>query len=282
MDIRPIFVVGVEHSGTTILYRMLARHPDVAWLSQYSMRGAEIPNRTRVPFYSLINRLGARWLGTSWRKAFGISTMVLPTPDEGHQIWDHFLPNTKKFLTEEDYSDALGERIVSFVEQECRSWRRNRLLVKLPRLSRTVLLLNRVFPDADFIHIIRDGKAVALSNEHKFKRSPWGSPAALRWSAEYWNEIIFHLQGAGETIGDRFTVIKYESLCKDVRGVVSSIMKSTELREAEHILEALPATLSITNERQYERCSPESMRLLNDVLRPALTQYGYSLFEIPY
>ena len=51
MATRAIFVVGVEHSGTTILYRMLARHPDLAWLSHYSMRDGEIPNRCRVPFF---------------------------------------------------------------------------------------------------------------------------------------------------------------------------------------------------------------------------------------
>ena len=243
------------------------------------MRGGEIPNRPRVPFYSPINRLGTKLLRTSWRKDFGIFTMVVPNPDEGQQIWNYLLPNTKKFLTEDDYTEALAQRIVSFCEQECRSWRKRRLLVKLPRLSRAVLLLNRVFPNANFIHIIRDGKAVALSNEHKFARSPLGRPLALRESAEYWKETIFHLQSAGEKIGDRFEIIKYESLCQDVRGVVSSIMKSTGLTETDTVLEELPATLSITNERQYERCSSESMRLLNDILQPTLAEHGYSPFK---
>ena len=104
-----------------------------------------------------------------------------------------------------------------------------------------MLLLNRVFPDANFIHIIRDGKAVALSNEHKFRPSPWGAPVALRESAEYWKEIVLHLQGAGAHIGDRFTTIKYENLCQDVRAVVSSIMQSVGLTEAKDVLrEVLP------------------------------------------
>ena len=281
MDIRPIFVVGVEHSGTTILYRMLARHPHLAWLSQYSMRGGEIPERTRVPFSPLIKRLGTRFLRTSWRKNFGIFTMIVPNPDEGRQIWDHYLPTTKRFLTEEDYTEALAQRVVSFCEQECRSWRKNRLVVKLPWLSRAVLLLNRVFPTANFIHIIRDGKAVALSNEHKFARSPWGPAVALRESAEYWKDTVLHLKDANTRIGGRFTVIKYESLCKDVRGIMSSTMKSSGLAEIGEVLGKLPATLSITNERQYERCSSEGMKLLNEILQPTLAEYGYSPFDIP-
>ena len=280
MATRAIFVVGVEHSGTTILYRMLARHPDLAWLSHYSMRDGEIPNRCRVPFFSLINRLGASLFQTTWRKDFDIITTFMPNPQEGNGIWDHFLPNTKKYLTEEDYTDDVARRISSFFEKECQAWNKNRLLIKLPRLNRAVLLLNRVFPDANFIHIIRDGKAVALSNEHKFRSSPWGAPVALRESAEYWKEIVLHLQGAGAHIGDRFTTIKYENLCQDVRAVVSSIMQSVGLTEAKDVLRELPDKLSITNQRQYSKCSPDEMKLLNEVLEPTLTEYGYSSFVI--
>ena len=99
MEIRPIFIIGVEHSGTTILYRMLARHPDLAWLSQYSMRGGEVPSRMRVPFYSLINRVGTRALGTKWRKDFGLLTTILPNPYEGLETWDlSLLPNSRKYF----------------------------------------------------------------------------------------------------------------------------------------------------------------------------------------
>ena len=45
----PVFVFGVDHSGTTILYRMLAYHPDLTWFSQFSLRRGEIPGRRRRP-----------------------------------------------------------------------------------------------------------------------------------------------------------------------------------------------------------------------------------------
>ena len=51
MVTRAIFVVGVEHSGTTILYRMLARHPDLAWLSHYSMRDGKNPESLPRAFF---------------------------------------------------------------------------------------------------------------------------------------------------------------------------------------------------------------------------------------
>ena len=32
--IKPIFIVGVPRSGTTLLYHLLAQHPDVGWFSK--------------------------------------------------------------------------------------------------------------------------------------------------------------------------------------------------------------------------------------------------------
>jgi hypothetical protein len=37
-----IFIIGVDRSGTTILYRMLAYRPALCWFSQFSMRRSEI------------------------------------------------------------------------------------------------------------------------------------------------------------------------------------------------------------------------------------------------
>ena len=33
---RPIFIIGVGRSGTTILYNLLSIHPELCWFSRYS------------------------------------------------------------------------------------------------------------------------------------------------------------------------------------------------------------------------------------------------------
>jgi hypothetical protein len=35
---RPIFIVGAPRSGTNIFYRTLARHPDLAWISNITKK----------------------------------------------------------------------------------------------------------------------------------------------------------------------------------------------------------------------------------------------------
>ena len=68
-----IFVMGAQHSGTTILYKMIALHPDVTWFSQFSKRDGSIPGRFRFPGYRLLDHILRRRFRHSWLKEEGPS-----------------------------------------------------------------------------------------------------------------------------------------------------------------------------------------------------------------
>ena len=36
--IKPIFIVGVPRSGTTLMYRLLGQHPSLAWFSTNTLK----------------------------------------------------------------------------------------------------------------------------------------------------------------------------------------------------------------------------------------------------
>jgi hypothetical protein len=61
----------------------------------------------------------------------------------------------------------------------------------MPRLSTEIALIREVFPDTLFIHIVRDGRAVALSNCHKFQRREKDKLKALCHSAEHWKRSCY-------------------------------------------------------------------------------------------
>lgn len=161
----PIFVMGAPHSGTTILYRMLAMHPDVTWFSQLSCRAGSIPGRRRIPMVSLIEpvlRRRPHW----WMKAqTRWSEYYLPLPSGAMGIFEYLLP--ERATISNDESAARMRRIF---DAECRRWRKGTIVLKHPRLCQKVPEIRYAYPTAPFIHIIRDGRAVALSIRWKFMR----------------------------------------------------------------------------------------------------------------
>ncbi len=277
----PVFIIGVEHSGTTILYRMLAQHLDFAWFSQYSLRNGLIPGRTKILLGDCINRIGRKVKPPVWQKGFRGLSKIFPTPMEPHQIWNFLLPDSKQFFVPEDCSADMRTRVYNACSQELQSWRKRQLLIKLPRLSRAVLLLNAVFPDAFFIHIIRDGKAVALSNRAKFSRSPYGAATSLQQSCEYWKNVIEYLLHAQELIGDkRFLLITYEDFCRNVHMRLEQICAFCRLHYAKDIFQHIPAELSITNSIWYETCTAEDKTAINESIGGLLHRLNYELFEV--
>jgi len=48
--LKPIFIIGVPRSGTTILYRTLCLHPDVAWFSHEDLQ-FWIPKEKQAALY---------------------------------------------------------------------------------------------------------------------------------------------------------------------------------------------------------------------------------------
>jgi hypothetical protein len=285
---RIVFIVGPAHSGTTIIYRMLAQHPDVAWFSQYSMHGGQIPGRVRLPFYGVVNRLGKRFFSVSWKKTYDRKKRhsnrpgLIPTPTEPHQIWDYLLPVQDaffQFFTESDIHAEMVSHMRSICFEEAHAWRKSYLLVKLPRLSQAARLLAHVFPEALFIRITRDGKAVALSTAHKFSRHGESKHEALYQSACHWRAVEEYITSAQHAYADRFITLSYESLCADVRG---SILKMSDFAGLSRnaFVQKLPEQLTLTNERWFRNLSTDEKVLLNDILQPLLEKQGYALFAV--
>ena len=103
----PIFVVGVAHSGTTILHRMLAYHPALAWFSQFSLRGGEIRGRSRIPGARLVDRR-LRSIPHHWQKqkpSFRRPPLT-PRPGEAWTIWADLINDGRGFASVEELDES--------------------------------------------------------------------------------------------------------------------------------------------------------------------------------
>ena len=73
----PLFFIGAPRSGTTIIFEAVARHPDLAWISNYCSR---FPNCPRMGF---VQRIFGDRLGEKSRSGFAISKQVSPNSHRG-------------------------------------------------------------------------------------------------------------------------------------------------------------------------------------------------------
>lgn len=140
----PVFIVGVPRSGTTLLRVILDSHPNLAvgpecpWISgNYG---------DLVSFRHLYEALIAHKSG--------------PTAN-------------LKGVNENVVAKALGKAIDEILSSYAQGNGKQRWLEKTPDNIAFIPFLNTLFPNAKYIHIIRDGRDVASSSFRSKKK--WGS-----------------------------------------------------------------------------------------------------------
>ncbi len=164
----PTFILGAAHSGTTILYRMFALHPEVLWFSQFSLRSGEIAGRWSLPFNDPIDRALRQFTRHDWQKVSSRRLQwIVPTPSEARNVW-------KDLLDRSGTTDERAAHMRWCVRSFCARRGRRRFVAKWPGFYRDIPVLSAAFPSARFVHIVRDGRPVALSVRHKFSRSGRG------------------------------------------------------------------------------------------------------------
>jgi Sulfotransferase family len=172
--------------------------------------------------------------------------------------------------------------------------RKRRFLNKHPENSLRLRLLKRIFPDALFIHLIRDGRAVVASACAQTLRDPlrqafpmgwfpkpprWRQYRDLPWAEQFahqWVDIVGYVRDcAGDVIpeGD-YIEIRYEDFCADPAATLRRLDRFCRLDDARR--PGAPAA-SITAWRPPSSpaiAAPEMARIA-PVIAPLLAELGY-------
>lgn len=268
MTVKPVFIVGAGHSGTSILYRMLAAHPDFAWFSQYSSRGGEIPGRFKFPFYRYFNRALRRILKHSWAKE-ETGFKLIPRPGDAEQIWDYIFSAASE--------SEIIDRLKKIFEKECENWRKHFILSKNIRFYRYLPLFKRAFPEAKFIHIVRDGRALVLSRKYKIGAN---GEDRIKEPIENFFKKAKAWVLAVETISrqkenfDMFE-LRYEDFCKDVHGYFKKILEYSGLDIAKFSFNRFPKTLTPVNDKWFKVAVPGETEKLEAIQKEILKRYDY-------
>lgn len=105
----------------------------------------------------------------------------------------------------EDYAAARGKR---------------RWCEKTPRYTVIADLLAELYPDARFLHVLRDGLDVVASH-----RDRWGWRAAYD-AIDDWRALVRKARRFGERVGPaRYLEVRYESLVEDPEGALRPVFR---------------------------------------------------------
>ncbi|MEK6325965.1 MAG: sulfotransferase [Actinomycetota bacterium] len=206
------FVVGVSRSGTTLLRLMLDAHPQLA-----------IPPETHfVPrVVNVCERLVAEGAPTVEIRAQALEAMTT------HPRWDDFGLSTQEVRELMERHDPLtpGDAIRSFYEAYAAGEGKPRWGDKSPPYTWKALRIQRALPEAHFVHIIRDGRDVALS----LSEVSWG-PGDVTLAAEKWvTELGRARKRAKGLARGTYMELRFEDLVADPEPVLRRIAGFVDL-----------------------------------------------------
>jgi Sulfotransferase family len=257
-----VFLFGAAHSGTTILYRMVAYHPELAWPSQFSLRAGEVAGRRRVPGANRLDRR-LRAIPHRWRKGeSGLARRLAPRPGEARTIWE--------FLLEDAATSP--DRVRSVLTVLSRRLGGRRVVAKLPAFHQHLDLLGDAFPQARFVHIVRDGRAVAVSLRPKFERT-LDADGALEAAARHWVEV---LEQAERSADPALLQVRYEDFCADVHGMIRATIRHAGLDAESFPFSRCPRTLSNRNDRRLAAASGQELARVSRIQDRLLRRHGYT------
>jgi Sulfotransferase family len=197
------FVCGVTRSGTTLIRLMLDAHPDLA-----------IPGETHF-LPKLIKRC----------ERGRVSADELADLITGHKRWGDFhldaeaLREHLRALRPVTAADAIRAFYLLYAGQQGK----RRYGDKTPGYVREMLRIQRVLPEARFVHLIRDGRDVSLSH----LRMNWG-PATVAESAQLWVERITKARHQAQRVR-HYTEVRFEDVVADTEGCLRRICEFVEL-----------------------------------------------------
>ena len=188
----PLIILGVGRSGTTLLRVMLDRNSELAipyetfFVPQLAHRHGRRPNLDE--FVDDLGRLRTLY---DW----GIR------PEDVQ-------PRLREGMTT---SEAIAAIFETYAERQGKA----RWGDKTPLYMQQLPLLERLFPDALWVHLVRDGRDAALSFlelPEGFSGKTWAQPRTVSQFAARWRVEILSARRLGRHAGSRYLELRYEDL----------------------------------------------------------------------
>lgn len=293
----PLFIIGHWRSGTTLLHELMVLDERHIYPNSYQCFA---PNHFLISEWFATRALGFMMpkqrpmdnMAMGWKKPqedeFALCALGRPSP-----YWTLAFPNHppqyQEYLDMRGVSPSAVKRwqntLLSFIKRL--SFRRNkqRLVLKSPTHTARIRVLLEMFPEARFIHIVRDPYTVYASTVNLWKKM-YAAQGLQKPKYVGLEEYVFttftQMYTAFEADrsllkADQFYEVRYEDLVADPVGQLRTIYDQLDLGNFDMALPAVEKYLQETEDYKTNRYQmPEELR--QEISRrwaPFIAQYGY-------
>lgn len=266
---RPVFIVGMPRSGSTAFHRVLAQHPAVATTTHVTRKAPTV-----YPALKLISLFVRNH-----------------QPGEAGSMWDKFVGPDDDVLRAADATPEARRYYATAVANVLRLYERPRFVSKCPRNGLRMEFLQAIFPDALFVHLVRDGRAVCRSVLERRKsagdlRRWWDvkPPGWRTWereepavsTAHQWREVVKLVRDSGATLpAGQFLEIRYEDFTRAPVETLRTVCAFAAMPWTEDGLRAATRDVESRNDKWEKAFSADDIVKMNHVMDDMLRVYGY-------
>jgi hypothetical protein len=247
----PLLILGVRRSGTTLLRVMLDRHSQLA-VPDESYFVPQLADRhlRRIDVESFVDDL---------RRLNTLADWEVPLEKVRARLRDGM-----------PVGEAIGTVYAVYAEERGKP----RWGDKTPMYMQNLRLLERLFPDALYVHLIRDGRDAALSFlelPRGIATETWMHPRTPPDFASQWRTEVAGARRLGRRVGARYLEVRYEELVADVEATLRRICAFAGL-EFEPAMVDYTGTVDVSarpHQRRLEQPPTEGVRDWHRQMGPA-------------
>jgi len=266
-----IVIEGPGRSGTFLLYRILALHPDLGWVSGYVNR---FP---RYPFLSCLNRI------QGWPRIEKLNRgkKKWPRPAEAYTFWKTYFPGFSPSLQASEIDEESVKRCIRTIRAILRYSGKKRFLTKTTGVQ-SPAVLEAVFDAPKIVYMDRDPRAVAMSfykhrTRYRHRSDAFNSKSTRALIREYAERFmaIYERKKALTDLG--FKQLCYEDLVNDPPGFFRGLLEYLGLGFSAGFRKILDSwnIRQGANEEWKRLLNRDEGAYLNKLLQLPITELGY-------